>query len=76
MDGSLATLIERRRQLYQDRACAQQKAEAVLLLAREQGREMLEPEEDTEFRKHVDDMRATGPEIWALNQRIEAAEQA
>jgi HK97 family phage major capsid protein len=71
MEDFLATLIKRRGQVHEERARAQQKGEAVLLLAREQGREKLEPEEDGEFRKYMDEMRTLGAEIVGLDERIE-----
>lgn len=71
MEDFLATLIKRRGQIHEERARAQQKGEAVLLLAREQGREKLQPEEDNEFRKYMDEMRNLGAEIVGLDERIE-----
>lgn len=71
MEDFLATLIKRRGQVHEERARAQQRGEAVLLLAREQGREKLEPEEDGEFRKYMDEMRTLGAEIVGLDERIE-----
>lgn len=71
MEDFLATLIKRRGQVHEERARAQQKGEAVLLLAREQGREKLEPEEDDEFRKYMESMKTLGAEITNLDERIE-----
>lgn len=71
MEDFLATLIKRRGQVHEERTRAQQKGEAVLLLAKEQGREKLETEEDTEFRKYMDEMRNLGAEIVNLDERIE-----
>jgi HK97 family phage major capsid protein len=71
MEDFLATLIKRRGHVHEERARAQQKGEAVLLLAREQGREKLEPEEDDEFRKYMEEMRTLGAEIVGLDERIE-----
>ena len=71
MEDFLATLIKRRGKVHEERARAQQKGEAVLLLAREQGREQLQPEEDSEFRKYMDDMKTLGAEIVGLDERIE-----
>lgn len=71
MEDFLATLIKRRGTVHEERARAQQKAEAVLLLAREQGRETLETQEDDEFRKYVQEMQGKGAEIVNLDERIE-----
>jgi HK97 family phage major capsid protein len=71
MEDFLATLIKRRGQVHEERARSQQKGEAVLLLAREQGREKLEPEEDQEFRKYMAEMKQQGAEIVGLDERIE-----
>lgn len=71
MEEFLQTLIKRRAQVSEERARAQQKGEAVLLLAKEQGRETLEPQEDDEFRKYMDEMKLKGAEIVGLDERIE-----
>jgi HK97 family phage major capsid protein len=71
MEDFLATLIKRRGQVHEERARAQQKGEAVLLLAREQGREKLEFAEDEEFRKYMLSMKELGAEIVGLDERIE-----
>lgn len=71
LDAFLQTLLKRRNQITEERDRAQQKGEAVLLLAREQGREKLETQEDEEFRKYMDEMRTLGAEIVGLDERIE-----
>ena len=71
MEDFLATLIKRRGSVQEERARAQQKGEAVLLLAKEQGREKLEPQEDSEFRKYMDEMKNLGAELVGLDDRIE-----
>jgi HK97 family phage major capsid protein len=71
MEDFLATLIKRRGSVHEERARAQQKGEAVLLLAREQGREKLELEEDNEFRKYMSEMKELGAELVGLDERIE-----
>jgi len=71
MEAFLTTLIKRRAQVSEERARAQQKGEAVLLLAKEQGREKLESQEDAEFRKYMDEMKSLGAEIVGLDERIE-----
>ena len=67
----LQQLLKRRDNTAENRARFQQKAEAVLLLAREQGREKLESEEDAEYRRYMNDMRTSGAEIVGLDERIE-----
>ena len=71
MEEFLQTLIKRRSQISEERARAQQKGEAVLLLAKEQGRDKLESQEDNEFRKYMDEMKLKGAEIVGLDERIE-----
>jgi HK97 family phage major capsid protein len=71
MEEFLKTLIKRRSQVSEERARAQQKGEAVLLLAKEQGREKLGPEEDTEFRGYMEEMKTLGAEVVGLDDRIE-----
>lgn len=67
----LQQLLKRRDNTAESRARHQQKAEAVLLLAREQGREKLESEEDAEYRRYMTEMRTSGAEIVGLDERIE-----
>jgi HK97 family phage major capsid protein len=67
----LQQLLKRRDNTAEARARHQQKAEAVLLLAREQGREKLESEEDAEYRRYMTEMRTSGAEIVGLDERIE-----
>jgi len=67
----LQQLLKRRDATAESRARHQQKAEAVLLLAREQGREKLESEEDAEYRRYMTEMRTSGAEIVGLDERIE-----
>lgn len=71
MEEFLQTLIKRRAQVSEERARAQQKGEAVLLLAKEQGREKLEAQEDEEFRKYMESMKTLGAEIVGMDERIE-----
>jgi HK97 family phage major capsid protein len=71
LEEFLQQLLRRRESTAENRARTQQKAEAVLLLAREQGREKLEPEEDTEYRKYMGDMKTLGAEVIGLDERIE-----
>jgi HK97 family phage major capsid protein len=70
LEDFLHQLIKRRGNVAETRSRAQQKAEAVLLLAKEQGREKLEPEEDTEYRRYMNDMRTQGAEVIGLDERI------
>jgi HK97 family phage major capsid protein len=71
LEDFLSQLVKRREATAEKRARSQQKAEAVLLLAREQGREDLEPEEDGEYRRYMKDMRSEGAEIIGLDERID-----
>lgn len=71
MEEFLQTLIKRRGQVSEERSRAQQKAEAVLLLAKEQGRDKLDQQEDDEFRKYTEEMRTLGAEIVGMDERIE-----
>ena len=71
LEEFLGQLLRRRENTAEKRARSQQKAEAVLLLAREQGREDLEPEEDAEYRKYMKDMKSEGAEIIGLDERID-----
>jgi HK97 family phage major capsid protein len=70
LEDFLDQLLKRRESTAEQRARSQQKAEAVLLLAREQGREKLEPEEDSEYRRYMGDMRTQGAEVIGLDERI------
>jgi HK97 family phage major capsid protein len=70
LEDFLDQLVKRRESTAENRARSQQKAEAVLLLAREQGREKLEPEEDGEYRRYMGDMRTQGAEVIGLDERI------
>ncbi|HVQ84627.1 MAG TPA: phage major capsid protein [Mycobacterium sp.] len=70
LEDFLDQLLKRRESTAENRARSQQKAEAVLLLAREQGREKLELEEDAEYRKYMGDMRTQGAEVIGLDERI------
>ena len=70
LEDFLDQLLRRRESTAENRARSQQKAEAVLLLAREQGREKLEPEEDSEYRRYMGDMRTQGAEVIGLDERI------
>ena len=71
MEEFLQTLIKRRAQVSEERARMQQKGEAVLLLAKEAGREKLESQEDDEFRGYMDQMKQLGAEVVGLDERIE-----
>lgn len=71
MEEFLQTLIKRRSTVSEERSRAQQKAEAVLLLAKEQGREKLDQQEDDEFRKYTEEMKTLGAEIVGMDERIE-----
>lgn len=71
LEEFLQQLIKRRESTAESRARSQQKAEAVLLLAREQNRRDLEPEEDAEYRKYMADMKRQGAEVVGLDERIE-----
>ena len=71
LEDFLQQLIKRREATAETRAAAQRKAEAVLLLAQEQGREVMEPEEDTEYRGYVKKMKIAGGEILGLDERID-----
>lgn len=71
LEEFLQQLLKRRESIAEQRARSQQKAEAVLLLAREQGREKLETEEDGEYRRYMGDMRNLGAEVIGLDERIE-----
>jgi HK97 family phage major capsid protein len=71
LEEFLQQLIKRREATAETRARSQQKAEAVLLLAKEQAREDLEPEELSEYRKYMGDMKRQGAEVIGLDERIE-----
>jgi HK97 family phage major capsid protein len=71
LEDFLDQLLKRRDNTAEKRSRSQQKAEAVLLLAREQGREKLEPEEDSEYRRYMKDMKTEGAEIIGLDERID-----
>lgn len=70
MDEFLKGLIQRRAKLAERREELQDKAEAVLMVAREQGRENLETEEDAELQRYMSEMRGLGKDIEALDDRI------
>ena len=70
LEEFLQQLLKRRESVAEGRARSQQKAEAVLLLAKEQGRAQLETEEDDEYRRYLADMRGQGSEIMGLDERI------
>jgi len=70
LEAFLDRLIKRRAEAAKDRETAQQKAEAILMLTREQQRAQLSVEEDTEFRKYTQQMRDLGAEIEGLDERI------
>jgi len=70
MDEFLKKLIQKRTQLAEKRESLQSKAESVLLVAREQGRDNLETEEDAELGRYMSEMRGLGKDIEALDERI------
>ena len=70
LDEFLRSLIARRTKLAERREQLQTKAESVLMVAREQGRENLETEEDTEVQRYMSEMRGVGKDIEALDARI------
>ena len=70
LDEFLKKLIQRRSKLSTRRDELQDKAEAVLMVAREQGRDNLESDEDTELQKYMSEMRGLGKDIEALDDRI------
>lgn len=70
MDEFLKKLIQKRSQLAEKREQLQSKAESVLMVAREQGRENLESEEDAELQRYMSEMRGLGKDIEALDERI------
>ena len=71
LEEFLQQLVKRREATAERRAHSQQKAEAVLLLAKEQGREDMEPEELSEYRKYIGDMKRQGAEVIGLDERID-----
>lgn len=70
MDEFLKKLIQKRGQLAERREQLQNKAESVLLVAREQGRDNLETEEDAELARYMSEMRGLGKDIESLDSRI------
>ncbi|MCV7174929.1 phage major capsid protein [Mycolicibacterium sphagni] len=70
MEEFLRTLIKRRGELAERRSGLQQKAESVLMVAREQGREALEGDEDAEVQRYLSEMRGLGKELEQLDARI------
>jgi len=71
MEEFLKRLIDQRATLTEQRANLQHKAEAVLMVAREQRDDgTITPDEDAEVRKYVDDMRKLGEDIEGLDARI------
>lgn len=70
MEEFLRKLIQRRAKLAERREELQNKAESVLMVAREQGRENLESEEDAELGRYMSEMRGIGKDIEALDDRI------
>lgn len=71
MDEYLGRLLKRHTKLIRDRDELKGKAEAVLMEARGAGRDTLESEEDTEFRRYTADMAKIGDELKGLEERIE-----
>jgi HK97 family phage major capsid protein len=71
LDEYLQRLLKRHTKLVRDRDEFKRKAEAVLLEARKAGREVLEPEEDSELRRYMGDMGKIGDELAGLMERIE-----
>lgn len=70
LEEFLRSLIQRRAKLAERREALQTKAESVLLVAREQGREQLETEEDAELQRYMSEMRGIGKDIEALDERV------
>lgn len=70
MEEFLRKLIQRRAKLAERREDLQGKAESVLMVAREQGRDNLESEEDAELNRYMSEMRGLGKDIEALDDRI------
>lgn len=71
LEEFLQTLIKRRGEAAEKRSNAQQKAEAVVLLAKESGRADLETEEQRDYDKYLGEMKSTGATIVSLDNRIE-----
>lgn len=70
LEEFLRQLIQRRAKLAERREQLQTKAESVLLVAREQGRDVLETEEDAEVTRYMSEMRGLGKDIEALDERV------
>ena len=70
LEEFLRSLIQRRAKLAERREQLQTKAESVLLVAREQGRDVLETEEDAEVQRYMSEMRGLGKDIEALDERV------
>jgi HK97 family phage major capsid protein len=75
MEAYLKRMLSRRAQLVRQRESIQEKAEAVLLEARSAGRDILEPQEDTELRNYTKQMKAIGDDVVSLDERIEETRQ-
>lgn len=71
MEEFLNQLIKRRKDAVGERDKCKGKAEAVLRLAKEAGRERLNDDEDSEFRTYTGDMKKLGAEIEGLDERIQ-----
>jgi HK97 family phage major capsid protein len=71
MEEFLNQLIKRRKDAVGERDKSKGKAEAVLRLAKEAGRERLNDDEDAEFRQYTADMKKLGAEIEGLDERIQ-----
>src|SRR5215212_518942 len=71
MEEFLNQLIKRRKDAVGERDKSKGKAEAVLRLAKEAGRERLNDDEDSEFRTYTADMKKLGAEIEGLDERIQ-----
>jgi len=71
MEEFLNQLIKRRKDAVGERDKSKGKAEAVLRLAKEAGRERLNDDEDAEFRQYTSDMKKLGAEIEGLDERIQ-----
>jgi Asp-tRNA(Asn)/Glu-tRNA(Gln) amidotransferase A subunit family amidase len=63
-------LLKRRSNATQERAPAQHKRYALLVLAKADGRTELEPEEDNEFRGYLKQMKELGAEIADIDEQI------
>lgn len=71
MEEFLNQIIKRRKDAVADRDKSKSKAEAVLRLAKEAGRERLNDDEDGEFRQYTGEMKSLGAEIEGLDERIQ-----